>query len=315
MTFHQELAKASPPKDTVLTIGTFDGVHLGHRELLRHLKAAAGAQGLLTAVLTFRNHPRLVLKPGLDIRYINTHEDRVALLKDQGIDVVISVEFTRELSLLTATEFMALLSAKLRVKGLVVGPDFALGHGREGDIPTLQRLGAEMEFWVESVGPVSIGTAAIKSSVIRGMIGEGDVEGASAMLGRRYSLTGTVVRGESRGQTLGFPTANLSLDPHLVIPADGIYATWAMVEGQRYRAATSIGVRPTFGEGQRTVEAFLMEFQGDLYGKSLTLEFARRLRDELAFSSVEDLVAQMKVDVEQAHAALSSPPPVLAEGP
>jgi riboflavin kinase/FMN adenylyltransferase len=306
MTVHQELAKISPPRDTVLTIGTFDGVHLGHQQLLQRLKALADSSGLLAAVLTFRNHPRLVLNSELELSYITTLEDRLDLLRGQGIDLVISVDFTRDLSLLGAREFVGLLCGHLKMKSLVVGPDFALGHGREGDISTLTHLGEEMGFRVQAIEPTMMMGDVIKSSKTRGLIAQGDVETASRMLGRWYALTGLVVEGDRRGRLLGFPTANLSLDPSVVIPADGIYATWVVVGGQRCQGATCIGLRPTFGVNSRTVETFILDFQGDIYGKPITLEFAGRLRDEQAFPNVEALVEQMKIDVAQTRAVLST---------
>ena len=310
MTIREELAKASSSEDTALTIGTFDGVHLGHRQLLRRLVARAASDGLQPAVLTFRTHPRQVLNPGISLPRITTLEDRISLLREQGIGLVVAVDFTKELSYLKAAEFVALLYGELRMRGLVVGPDFALGHRREGDIPALKGLGVGMGFWVEPVEYAVIGGSAINSSGIRGLITEGKVEDASPMLARWYSLTGLVVEGDRRGHLLGFPTANLSWSADLVIPADGIYATWAIVEGRRYQAATSIGVRPTFGLSQRTVEAFILDFEGDLYGKPLTLEFARRLREEQMFPSADALVEQMKLDVEQTREALSCAPMV-----
>jgi riboflavin kinase/FMN adenylyltransferase len=306
------LSRETLPGDTVLTIGTFDGVHLGHQQLLQHLKAAASREGLLSAVLTFRNHPRLVLNPGVNLRYITTLDERVALLKGQGIDLVFAIDFTEELSLLKASEFAYMLSKRLKMRGLVVGPDFALGHNREGDIPALKQLGTELGFWVKPVEPVLMDRIVIRSSVIRSLMAQGDVENASRMLGRWYSLTGLVVEGDRRGRKLGFPTANLSVESGLVIPSDGIYATWAVVEGRRYEAATSIGVRPTFGMNDRTVEAFLLDYEGDLYGKTVTLEFASLLREEQAFTTVEALIEQMKVDVERTRAVLSKSPLVLA---
>ena len=310
MTIHQELAQASPSRDTALTIGVFDGVHLGHQQLLRRLKAIAKDRGLLAAALTFRNHPRVVLNPEVKLGYITSVEVREALLRAEGVDLVIPVEFTRELSLIKAREFAALLCDQLRMKAMVVGPDFALGNRREGDIPTLNRLGSEMGFRVEPVQAGLIGTSPVKSSEIRGRITQGDVKLASDMLGRWYSLTGVVVEGDRRGRLMGFPTANLSVDADLVIPADGIYATWAILDGQRHQAATCIGVRPTFGVSQRTVEAFILDFQGDLYGTPVTLEFASRLREDRAFPSAEALIDQMNVDVEQTRGVLSSLPVV-----
>ena len=229
MTIHQELAQASPSRDTALTIGVFDGVHLGHQQLLRRLKAIAKDRGLLAAALTFRNHPRVVLNPEVKVGYITSVEVREALLRAEGVDLVIPVEFTRELSLIKAREFAALLCDQLRMKAMVVGPDFALGNRREGDILTLNRLGSEMGFRVEPVQAGLIGTSPVKSSEIRGRINQGDVKLASDMLGRWYSLTGVVVEGDRRGRLMGFPTANLSVDADLVIPADGIYATWAIL--------------------------------------------------------------------------------------
>ena len=311
MTFREELARASPPKDTTVTIGTFDGVHRGHQHLLRRVIAKAAGADLLSVALTFRNHPRSVLSPESKPKYLTTPEERAALIKAQGIDLVIGLDFTLELSMLKAREFVSILSTDLKMKGLLVGPDFALGHRREGDISTLKGLGSEMGFWVETIEPVEGNEGVIKSSRVRNLVSEGEVEKASHMLGRPHSIMGLVVEGERRGRLLGFPTANLSMDPDLVVPGNGIYATWAYVDGLRYQSATSIGVRPTFGAGPRTVEAFILDFDKDIYQQSLTLEFVSRLREELPFSSSDALVQQIKEDVDQAQATLSAPQKVL----
>ena len=257
-------------------------------------------------MLTFRNHPRSVLRPDAVVSYITDLEERIALLKQAGVELVIPVDFTQQMSHLRARDFVLLLVETLKMRGLVVGPDFALGHQREGDVPTLKALGQELGFWVKVAEPFTMGLIAIKSSKIRASLGEGDVKGASRMLDRPYSLAGPVVRGDGRGKGLGFPTANLSLEPNLVVPADGIYATWAIVEGQRHPSATNVGVRPTFGPGQRLVESFLLDFEGDLYGKFLTLEFVGRIREERSFPTVEALVEQIKQDVTQIRAILTS---------
>ena len=193
----------------------------------------------------------------------------------------------------------------LKMKGLVVGPDFALGHRRQGDVTTLRELGQPAGFWVETVDHFGLGEGAVKSSAIRELLVQGQVEKVRGMLGRPFSMMGEVLGGDRRGRDLGFPTANLLPKPNMAIPGDGIYATWATVDGARHQAATSIGVRPTFGAGERVIESYLLDFSGDLYGKQLTVEFAQRLREELAFSSVEALVEQMKHDVEQSRAVLS----------
>ncbi len=305
-TIQEELSSAAPPQPTVLTIGTFDGVHLGHQHLLGSLKKEASRTGCMATVITFRNHPRTVLRPSQEVSYITSLEERITLLHRAGADLVIPVDFTRQLSLMGAREFVSLLVETLAVRGLVIGPDFALGREREGNVQTVKALGQELDFEVKVVEPFAMGEVIVKSSQIRAGLGQGDVKRASQMLGRLYSLSGLVVKGEERGKSLGFPTANLSLEPDLVIPADGIYATWTVLDGQRYLSATSVGVRPTFGTGQRLVESFLLDFEGDLYGKALTLEFDCRLRDEIAFPTVEALVEQIKQDVAQTRAILAS---------
>ena len=311
MTIHEELAKVSTNKETAFTIGTFDGVHLGHQQLLRQLKASATGHGLLAGVLTFRNHPRSVLNPGNHVGYISPLAERLSQLNSAGVDLVVDLDFTEELSKLTAREFVTLLVDNFRIRGLVVGPDFAMGYRREGTIPVLQELGTELGFWVYVVEPVALEKGPIRSSAIRKAITQGDVAGAAELLGRTYSLTGTVVHGERRGNKLGFPTANLGLDSGIMTPADGIYATWAVIGGKRCQSATNVGVRPTFGSGPRTVEAFIMDFDQDIYGRTLTLEFISRLREELSFDSVEALIKQMKLDVDQARMILagSAAPP------
>ena len=306
MTLQADIAGGPPPADTAITIGTFDGVHLGHRHLVRSLTEAAQRQGLTPIVLTFKNSPRSVLNPAAQLSYITDLETRLSLLHQPGIDRVVPVEFTRELSQLSAAEFVDALSKELGMKGLVVGPDFALGHRRQGDVATLREMGKTAGFWVETVNNFSLDDAPVKSSAIRELLGQGQVERVKRMLDRPFSLAGEVETGDRRGRELGFPTANLAPKPSMAVPGDGIYATWAIVDGVRYQGATSIGVRPTFGGGgDRRVETFLLDFSGDLYGKRMTLEFEQRLRGELAFSSVDALVQQMNQDVEQSRAVLN----------
>ncbi len=306
MTLQADIAGGPPPADTAITIGTFDGVHLGHRHLVRSLTEAAQRQGLTPIVLTFKNSPRSVLNPAAQLSYITDLETRLSLLHQPGIDRVVPVEFTRELSQLSAAEFVDALSKELGMKGLVVGPDFALGHRRQGDVATLREMGKTAGFWVETVNNFSLDDSPVKSSAIRELLAQGQVERVKRMLDRPFSLAGEVETGDRRGRELGFPTANLAPKSSMAVPGDGIYATWAIVDGVRYQGATSIGVRPTFGGGgDRRVETFLLDFSGDLYGKRMTLEFEQRLRGELAFSSVDALVQQMKQDVEQSRAVLS----------
>ena len=303
MNFHQQLASIAPDKETVLTVGVFDGVHQGHRHLLRRLVECAGSDYLPT-VLTFTNHPITVLRPGVEVAYITSPGERVRLLKEQGIELVVPLDFTPELSRVSAGDFTATLVKTLRMKGLVAGPDSTLGRDREGDIDFLKQKGLELGFWVEVVDPLIIDGGLVKSRRIRSGLEEGDVASCARLLGRKYSLEGLVVKGDQRGAELGFPTANLEMDPRMALPGDGVYATWATIGGFRRPSATSIGIRPHFGLSERMVEVYVMDFNADLYGQRLNVEFVRKLRDQQSFSSVEELIGQIDQDVASARTAL-----------
>ena len=305
-TLGYELAKGRPSRETYLSIGVFDGVHLGHLHLIDVLVREAAKADCIPGVVTFRNHPREVLNGGLHVSWLTTEEERERLLRQAGIEVVAPVTFTREVSLITASEFTTSLQRELGMRGLVVGSDFALGHNREGTPDFLKDLGEEQGFVVKVADDRTVDGERVSSTVIRDALAQGNVGGATRLLGHNYTLAGDVVHGEGRGSSLlGYPTANIAVDGRFVIPMDGIYATWVYVGQKRYQAATSIGVRPTFGRGERTIEAFLLDFNEDLYGKKLRLEFVERLRDEESFDSTEALQAQIKLDVEKTRQILS----------
>ena len=304
MTFRQRLDRAAPERETVITIGVFDGVHRGHSHLLQHLIAAAESRYQPT-VLTFGNHPATVLQPGRQVSLITTLARKEALIRAQGIDHVVSLDFTPELAQLSFREFVSLLTERLRMKGMVIGSDFALGRNREGTVERLAALGQEMGFFVEIVEPLLLDGLLVKSRVIRQKLTEGEVAVSGRLLGRSFSLAGDVVTGDRRGRTLGFPTANVNVSKTMAHPADGIYATWALVDGARRPAATSIGVRPTFGLSERLVEVYILDFDGDLYGRELEVEFVDKLRDQEAFSSLDALVEQINRDVANTREALA----------
>ena len=304
MSFRQLLASNAPDNETVLTLGVFDGVHLGHCHLLRRLVELA-RPSFLPTVLTFSNHPITVLRPGTEVHYLTTAEQKVRLLKEQGIELVVSLEFTRELSQVSAHDFTAMLVDSLRMKGLVLGPDTALGRDRQGDFDFLRRRGDELGFWVEAVESFFQDVDPVKSHRIREDIAGGDVTAAARLLGRNFSLSGQVVLGDRRGRQLGFPTANLSTDRHLLSPGDGIYATWSVIDGVRYPSATSIGVRPTFGLAERLVEVYLIDFDADIYGQELCVEFVSKLRDQETFPDVGTLVDQINQDVADSRLVLA----------
>ena len=298
MKAREELTGVSSSGPVLATVGVFDGVHRGHQHLLRTLREDAASQGARSAAITLRRHPVTVLRPEISVPYVCSLEERLALLRRE-VDLVVPLTFDRELSLLRPGEFVALLRTALDLTGLVVGPDFAMGHNREGTVPVLCALGKEMDFSLHAVDALDVeGSGMISSTAVRRALEEGRVEEAARLLDRPFALSGVVEAGEGRGRGLGFPTANLSIDPLLVLPGDGVYASWAWVGEVRRPAAASIGVRPTFGRGQRAVEAHVLDFSEELYGAEVRLEFVARLRGQQTFETADALVAQMHQDVD-----------------
>ena len=306
MRIEQELEQAQIDRDSVLTIGVFDGVHRGHQYLIGKVAAEAHSRGIGAGVVTFRNHPDSVLNPNFQPQYITSIAERVRLVEEIGADFVVPVTFDREVAGLRPQKFVELLMGKLRMRGLVVGPDFAMGYKREGNVEVLSKLGEKLGFTVSVVDLLSEGGDAVHSTSIRKAISQGNVGDAAKKLGRKFSISGTVVTGEKLGRELGFPTANVEVGPHMAVPGNGIYATLAYVDGEQHMAATSIGTRPTFDGRGRTIEAFLLGFDKNLYNRQLRLEFVQRLRDELKFESVDDLLKQMELDVEQTRTLLQA---------
>jgi riboflavin kinase/FMN adenylyltransferase len=301
----KELAKVKPQKETLLTIGVFDGIHLGHQRLLTHLRDEARKKNWLSGVVTFKSHPKAVLSPENKLLWLSDMETRISLIRDLGIDVIVVLPFTSELARLTAQRFVQLLKEHLKMRGLIVGPDFALGRDREGDAEKLRLLGQEMGFSVEIIPPVLLDGQVVSSSAIRQALAQGDMRKAEKLFGRLFSLNGRVVSGERRGRALGFPTANLELKPEQALPSDGVYATIAHVGHELMPSVTNIGVRPTFGGAKRLVETYLLDYEGELLGHRLTIDLVDRLRDEKRFDTVEELKSQMGRDVEQARQVLS----------
>jgi len=269
-----------------LAIGTFDGVHLGHRAVVRAVLDAR----LAPTVVTFHPHPRTVFGNQVDL--VSTIERRLELLADAGVEETLVVEFTPELASLTPEQFSDQYLRPIGAEVIVAGEDFRFGRQRTGDLALLARLGYE-------VRPIEH-VEGISSRQIRHLVHDGDIVGAAPLLGRPIEVDGTVVSGDSRGGTLGFPTANLRVVPDLLVPSFGIYAG-AVGE---HRAAVSIGVNPHYGGDERRIEAFLLDFEGDLYGKRLVVELWRRLRDERAFADEQELIDQIARDVEETRAAV-----------
>ncbi len=304
MLLEEELARLSPNKDMLLTIGVFDGVHLGHKYLISQLVEQARQQNLLSGVVTFRQHPQEMLAPQTKLPFLTDLIERSNLLKKEGVEAIIPLSFTAELAQLTARNFVNLLKKCLRMRGLVIGPDFALGRNREGNADTLRALGQEMNFGVTVVLPVMINGEVVSSTAIRKALADGDMKKVYNLAGRPFSLHGHVVTGAGRGVELGFPTANLDIDPEQAIPANGVYATWAYIDGRAYQSMTNIGKRPTFGGRECTVEVYVLDYHSDLYGRELRVDIMERVRGEKQFNTAEELKKQIAEDVKQGKAIL-----------
>ncbi|RME42840.1 MAG: bifunctional riboflavin kinase/FAD synthetase [Chloroflexi bacterium] len=305
----RDLTVLQPEVDTFLAIGKFDGVHLGHHHLLEPMIKAAQAAGAQSAVITLHPNPLEVLAPDRRVEYLTTLDERVRRLGDLGLDVVVVQRFDEAVAQTSARRFMRTITKHLRVRQLWAGPGFALGRGREGNVDFLHALGEELGYTVQVVEPLVIGGEVVSGTRIRALLREGHVGEASVLMGRLPTLSGEVVAGASRGHKLGYPTANLKTSEKLVVPANGIYAVRVYLEGETLDGVASIGVRPTFEKaGERKVEVHIFDFQHNIYGRRLTLEFVRRLRDEKKFDSVEALVAQMDQDAANARAILASQP-------
>jgi riboflavin kinase/FMN adenylyltransferase len=294
-------------KNSWLTVGVFDGVHRGHQQIMRKLTAGAHANDAPAVVLTFDPHPASVLG-GKEIKCLTLPDERADLLAQFGVDVVITERFTRELSLVTANDFMTRLKRHLGLKHLLIGYDFALGKGREGNATRLTEIGGEIGYSVEVVSALSDESGVISSTEIRKLIEVGNVDEAATLLGRPYSLHGPVIHGDGRGRTIDVPTANIGYSPQKMIPAKGIYACRAFLNGEKHLAAINIGTNPTFTPDKETpnVEAHLLDFHREIYEEDVRLEFVARLRDELRFDSVETLLEQIWKDIEDTKRILRS---------
>jgi len=286
-------------QDAWLTIGVFDGVHRGHQHLLRKLVQGAHTAGIPAVVLTFHPHPAVVLGGQSDFKSLTTPGERAELLTGLGVDAVITQTFDRAFAGQTAGEFMQRVARALGLRHLFIGYDFALGYKREGDAARLTELGNALGYQVEVVEPVRGGKNILSSTTIRALVREGALAEAAGSLGRLYTVSGPVVHGDGRGHLINIPTANIAYPPDKLIPANGIYATWAWVKGARHASATNVGVNPTFTPDKTTpnVETYLLDFDRDLYGQEVKIEFVARLRDEMKVPSVEALVEQIRADV------------------
>ena len=298
VTISEELQKVKIVNESLITIGVFDGVHMGHKSLMNSLVLEAKSRSLASGVVTFTNHPGTVVSETFEPNYLTSLEERLQLIEETGVDFVVPVKFTKEVANLQADNFTKLLQTELKMHGLMIGPDFQMGKDREANIPTLKTIGEKQGFTVSVVDVKEISGLTIRSTTVRNAVKQGKIEKANKILGRNHSISGRVIKGRQRGRNLGFPTANFDISSELCLPANGIYATFIYIEGKQYLSATSIGTNPTFNQEQRTVETYIMDFEQDIYGLSPKLEFVSKLRDEIAFESIDSLIEQMSQDVE-----------------
>ena len=281
----------------VVTIGSFDGVHRGHCEVLRQLTDYARQTGGSSVVITFWPHPAAVLNPGNHPALLSTIDEKTNLLAATGIDWLITLPFTREFSQMEYGDFVSdCLVGALHIDTLLVGYDNKVGHGGHGHFAEVEMLAKRLGFNILQLKALAEGSTPVSSTAIRNLLAEGDVAQARLLLGRPYSLSGKVVSGNHIGTTIGFPTANLQPDEYKFVPGNGVYAISATFNGNEYQGMLNIGNRPTIGDNRRTIEAHLFDFDGDIYGKDLTIRFLDKIRNERQFASIDELKRQLESD-------------------
>ena len=284
---------------SIVTTGTFDGVHKGHAQILSKLVSEAKANYAKSVVLTFFPHPRLVLFPDdNDLKQINTLNERINLLREAGVDYLIVQEFTKEFSRLSALEYARnVLAEKLKTKKIIVGYDHRFGRNREGSFEQLKEFGTMFGFEVEEISKQMVEELAVSSTKVRNAIIEGDIMLANSLLNYSFYLTGKVVQGNNLGRTIGFPTANIFVnESYKLIPHNGVYAVTVSVKNQKYKGMMNIGIRPTVEGRTRTIEVNILDFNTEIYNEEIKIEFQRKIRDEVKFASIDDLKAQLKLD-------------------
>jgi riboflavin kinase/FMN adenylyltransferase len=293
---------------TTVTVGTFDGVHPGHRAVLAEIETRARSAGRKSLLVTFEPHPLEVVNPGAAPPLLTSGPERREVLAQTELDYVVFLRFDRHLAAMAPEAFVReVLEQRFNMKELVIGHDHGFGRGRSGDVETLRRLGREDGFQVDVIAPVEIGGHPVSSTQIRRAVTGGDLVSAARLLGRPYSVSGRVVSGVGRGRTIGIPTLNLAEVPgNKLFPPDGVYAVWVETPVGRFGGMLNQGPRPTFGEARRSIEAHLFDFSGDLYGRWVRIEWVDRLRDTKKFDSAEQLIAQLAADRNDATRVLSS---------
>jgi riboflavin kinase/FMN adenylyltransferase len=309
MRVYNDLFLIEKNDNTIITIGTFDGVHLGHQEIFNVLINKSKTSGCRSFVITFEPHPRTVIQPNSQLKLLTTFQEKVEILEKMGIDNLLVIPFTKEFSQLTSEEFFRkYILEGLGVKKMVIGYDHHFGKGRDGDEQKIRELGALNNFEVQKTEAVTINETVVSSSNIRNALSEGEVKNAAQLLGRNYSFSGLVVGGDKRGRELGFPTANIKLENEFkLIPKNGVYAVKVLLENSIFNGVMNIGLRPTFKETTIVLsEVHILNFNEDIYGKQIGVEFIARIRDEKKFASKEELIKQIEIDKQKTSKLLTN---------
>jgi riboflavin kinase/FMN adenylyltransferase len=301
--FWRERLKIYTPKDfplpfeTVITIGSFDGIHLAHKALFEETKKLANLLNVKPVVVSFDPHPRTVLFPESNLKLLTTLEEKLYLLSLLEIENLVLIPFTKTLSELSHDLFVQeYIVDKIKAKGIIVGSNFRFGKFRKGDVDYLNKVAKKYNFIVKAIPPVMLNGVIISSSAIRNLIEKGNIESANELLGRPYLIMGKVIKGKGRGKEIGYPTANLEVSPLKLLPPSGVYAVWVILNGEKLKGALNIGKRPTFGEKEISIEVHIFNFNKNIYGKTLKIEIIKRIRDEKKFPSIENLKIQIEKD-------------------
>ena len=295
----KQISKFTNNQETILTIGVFDGVHKGHQHLFKKLNDIASKTTKHSTVITFINHPNTILTSNFLPSYLYNTEKKIQLIKDLNVNSVIPITFNDSIASLTAVEFIEILKRKINIHTIVLGHDFAMGKDRQGTKSEIVNIGSKYNFLTANVPPYKQKDTIVSTSMIKKMILNGEVNNVSKSLGRNFEISGKVIKGFSRGKKLGYPTANIEIEPNIIKPSNGIYATFATINKKIYFSSTTIGIAPTFKEQKYSIETYIIDFEKSIYSQNITIEFIEKLRNEIKFENIETLKYQIQLDIQK----------------
>ena len=295
----KQISKFTNNQETILTIGVFDGVHKGHQHLFKKLNDIASKTTKHSTVITFINHPNTILTSNFLPSYLYNTEKKIQLIKDLNVNSVIPITFNDSIASLTAVEFIEILKRKINIHTIVLGHDFAMGKDRQGTKNEIVNIGSKYNFLTANVPPYKQKDTIVSTSMIKKMILNGEVNNVSKSLGRNFEISGKVIKGFSRGKKLGYPTANIEIEPNIIKASNGIYATFTTINKKIYFSSTTIGIAPTFKEQKYSIETYIIDFEKSIYSQNITIEFIEKLRNEIKFENIETLKYQIQLDIQK----------------